>query len=75
MIDTATSNGVAMKLFPIVQAPISIDVDETTLRIHHINQSLCVTSSNNVAIVTGTHKTIFISPRGESLHKEELLVS
>ena len=63
-----------MELFSIAQAPVSIDVDENS-----IEESLCepgpITFSNNVASVTGAHKTIFIGPRGESLHKEELLVS
>ena len=59
---------------PIAQAPISIDVDK-----NNIEESLCtpdpVISSKSVASVTGAYKTIFTSPRRESLHKEELLVS
>ena len=63
-----------MEFFPIVQAPISIDVD-----VNNIEDSSSkpgpVISSNNVASVTGSNKMFFISPRGESLHKEELLVN
>ena len=49
-------------------------MDENT-----IEESSCkpdpVASSNIVASVNGAHKIIIISPREESLHKEELLVS
>ena len=62
-LDTATSNGVAMELFPIVQAPINIDVDENNMEDWSCKPDP-VTSSNNVASVTGVHKTFFTSPRG-----------
>ena len=32
IVDTTTSNGVATELFSIVQAPISIDVDENSIK-------------------------------------------
>lgn len=64
-----------MELFPIAQGHSSIKVDKNSTE-----ESSCepdpVVSSNNVANMTSTHKTIIIIiPRGESLHKEELSVN
>ena len=70
----ATSKGVDIEFLPIVQAPISIDVDVNNIQ-HSSSKPDLVVSSNNVASVTGSNKMFFISPRGESVHKEELLVS
>ena len=58
-----------MELFPIVQAPINIDVDENNTE-DSSSKPVPVTSSNNVASVTGANKMFFISSRGESLHKK-----
>ena len=40
IIDISIINGVAMELFLTAQAPISIDVDGTTLRVHRVDQIL-----------------------------------
>ena len=74
IIDTATSNGVSTELFPIVQVTSGIHVDENSIEESSCEPDLVV-SSNNMASVTGTYKTIITGPRGESLHKEELSVS
>ena len=62
-----------MELFPTVQPPSSIDVDQNSFE-----ESPCepdpVASSNIVPTVTGAHMIFTTNPKGESLHKEQLSV-
>ena len=57
IIDTATSKGMATGLFPLMQAPSSIDVDENSFEVSSCEPDPVV-SSNKVASVSGAYKTI-----------------
>ena len=65
MTDTAISNGVAMELFPIVEAPISINLDKNNIE-KSSHEPDPVASSNIVGSVTGAHKVIITSPIEEN---------